>query len=57
MGVDEPGYDDVVLEVDNIGASRIEVVAHRGDVIVLDEDVDAFSVGAVRRHGDHLRST
>ncbi|BBX37881.1 hypothetical protein MMAGJ_71630 [Mycolicibacterium mageritense] len=54
--VDEPGDDDAVLKVDNVGANRIEVVAHRRDAIVLDEDVDAFGVGTMRRHGDHLRT-
>ena len=54
VGVDESGDDDVVFEVDNVGAGRIEAVAHRRDALVLDEDVDAFSVGAMRRHGDHL---
>lgn len=54
--VHEAGHDDATGEVDDLGGGDVEAVTDLRDVVVLDEDVGAFRLWAVRRQGDHLRS-
>jgi hypothetical protein len=54
--IDQAGNDDPALQVDDVSACRLEVGARLCDDVVLDQHVDTFAVGAVGRHGDHLRA-
>ncbi|HUH70185.1 MAG TPA: hypothetical protein VLZ05_15805 [Mycobacterium sp.] len=56
MGVDEAGHDNSAGKVDDFGILAVKVITELPDAVALNEDVDAFGVRPMRRHGDHLRA-
>jgi hypothetical protein len=36
-----------------LGVGRVEQLADVNEALILDQNVDAFCVGPIRRHGDH----
>ena len=54
--IDQARKDDPAVQVDDVGARRLEVGARAGDEVVLDQHVDALAVGPAGCHGDHLRT-